>query len=185
MRLSVLHAGVCIAVMGLILAGCEGQDKGTSPSRQPTPEEVLHMPVEYNVNTIAVFRNPYSSWIWTDDRSRIQGLFVNSLYLLGHDGKGVFGDGVIRTKLYVYETTPEGQKKQTLFKEWSFDVEEALPFRAKKPTALGWGYGLLPLGWEEADLSGRDIRLVVSFERRDGRTVNHRGIDFRVPHGNR
>ncbi len=185
MRLSILHVGMCIAVMGLIMTGCEGQNMGMGPSRQPTPDEVLRMPVEYNINNLAVFFNPNSSWIWTDDRSRVIGLFVNSLYLLGHDGKGVFGDGVIRPKLYVIEVTPEGQKKQTLFKEWSFDVEEALPFRVKKPAALGWGYGLLPLDWEDTDLSGRDIRVVVSFERRDGRMVNHRGINFRVPHGGR
>ncbi|NLX12756.1 MAG: hypothetical protein GXY44_03765 [Phycisphaerales bacterium] len=185
MRLTDWNLTVFLIFMGLTLTGCQEPSKGYGSNQQPTPDEVLRMPVEWNVNAIAVFFNPHSSWIWTEDRSRIQGLFINSLYLLGHNGKGVFGDGVIRPRLFVIETAPDGTKKQTLFKEWSFDVDEAMPFRVKRQAALGWGYGLLPLDLEEADLGGRDIRVVVSFERSDGRIVNHRGNSFRVPHGGR
>lgn len=183
MRRSVLCAALMSVLPVLVLTGCQDANKGAGPHRQPTPEEVLRMPVDYNINTIAVFINPNSSWIWTEDRSHVQGMLVSSLYLLGHDGKGVFGDGVIRPRLYVIESTPDGRKKQTLFKEWAFDVEDALPFRIKKPAALGWGYGLLPLDWGETDLGGRDIRVVISFERSDGRVLNHRGVSFRVPLG--
>lgn len=183
MRISASQGVVLLAVAGLV--GCQEPNQGFGPHRQPTPEEIMRMPVEWNVNAIAVFFNPHSSWIWTEDRSRVQGLFINSLYLLGHDGKGVFGDGVICPRLYLIETTPEGQKKQTLFKEWSFDVEEAMAFRVKRPAALGWGYGLLPLDFADSDLGGRDLRVVVSFERSDGRVVTHRGNYFRVPSGGR
>jgi len=67
-----------------------------------------------------------------------------------------------------------------LIKEWEFDVEAAKPFRSKKPSIQGYGYRL-PLDWGELDLAGREIRVIVSFERPDGRVIESSKKDLIVP----
>ena len=59
------------------------------------------------------------------------------------------------------------QATHRLIKEWAFDVEQAMPFRAKKKSRWGWGYGLF-LTWNDLDLRGKEVRLVITFERADG-----------------
>ena len=105
-------------------------------------------------------------------------MFVTSVYLFGPQSVGVFGDGVIKARVYVLEGK-EGTPK--LLKEWSFDPAEASQWRSRKRTPLGWRYALaLPWG-EDLDVRGKPIRITLSFERTDGKTVHARQKDFRVP----
>ncbi len=145
-------------------------------------EKVRHMPTEPNVVNIAVFYNPYSPWIWNENKSKIRGIYVGGLYLLGPGGKGVFGDGVICPKLYVLQKDPGGKKTPVLAKEWSFTVEKAIPWRAKQKRDLGWGYGL-PLDWGDLDLSGQEISMIITFERSDGLIVSSGKKHYNVPGG--
>jgi hypothetical protein len=64
--------------------------------------------------------------------------------------------------------------------EWMFDVDEALPFRCKRRMVAGWGYAIF-LPWGDMNLAGREIRLTVSFERKDGVVISGSKKDFRVP----
>jgi hypothetical protein len=74
----------------------------------------------------------------------------------------------------------QGQVQFQLAKEWSLDVQQAMPFRSKKRAHAGWAYALF-LNWGELDLQGRLVRLVVEFERADGLVVTGSKKDFRVP----
>jgi hypothetical protein len=157
------------------LAGCDASGKrgglGTG-----------NVPTEPNVMRVVVLYSQYSCWMWSEDKTKITGIYIAALYLLGPQGKGVFGDGVIRPKLYIMEPNKEGTKVPKLAKEWSFNVEEAMLFRAKEKRALGWGYGL-PLGLGGLDIGGKEIQLVVSFERSDGLPCNSEKKYFKVPKG--
>lgn len=148
--------------------------------RAPTPQEVMQMPLEPNIVQVATHYSTFNPWIWAADKSKPRGLVISSVYLSRAEPKGVFGDGIIRARLYTLEPTPEGGQKPVLVKEWPFDVEQAMPWRAKKETAMGWGYRL-PLDWGDLDLSGKEIRVIVAFERPDGRIVESGKKDFRVP----
>ena len=150
----------------------------------PSPAQVAGMPTEPKITGVRVFHPSYGGWQWTEDKQRIRGIKVGPVYLVGPKGKGVFGDGVIRPKLYRLDRGADHKVIPTLIQEWSFTVEEAIPLRIKKPNLLGWGYGL-PLVWENADLldKAREVRVVVEFERSDGGTVTSTRKDLQVPMG--
>jgi len=168
-------------VLPALIGACQ-----TAPQAAPPPGTVLphdqisQMPLEKNIGAIYCAWNAYNPWIWNDERSRIRGLFVEAVYLIGPDSLGAFGDGIIRARTYELatvgrETTP------TLLKEWSFDVDQAMPWRARRRTVMGWGYKL-PLIWgDELDPRGKQIRVTISFERIDGKVFHSGKKDFRVP----
>jgi len=171
----------CLAAAAL--AGCETPGPTSQPKRAPTPMQVAQMQTEPDIAAVVAIYNSTDPWIWTEDRSRVRGIVVGGLYLIGPDDKAVFGDGVIHPKLYLIEKDAEGRQKAVSAKEWSFDVDEALLLRSKKETTFGWGY-LLPLDWGDLDLSGREIRMLIVFERSDGLVVKTKSPKhFRVPVG--
>jgi hypothetical protein len=175
---------VCLAVF----LGCEappGQPAhgGTTQHanyRPPSVEQVLAMR-DPNVVGVAALYDSMNPWLWTENRARVRGVYIKVLYLSGPHSRGVFGDGIIRPKMYVLETDEQGDGDWELAREWEFDVEAALPFRAKREVMLGWGYGLIPLPWGDMDMAGREIRVIVEFERLDGHIVSSGKKDFRVP----
>jgi hypothetical protein len=177
-------------VFGAIgLAGC-GQNPGAmsrpadgGPSRKagtdPSLDEVLRM-LEPNVLGVSCFYDPFNPWIWNSEHTRVRGLKINALYLRGPNVTGVFGDGTIQPKMYVGYRDEQGIPQFKLIKEWSFDVQQAMPFRSRRRTRAGWGYSLY-LNWGDLNLAGRDIRLTVEFVRNDGIKVPGSRKDFRVP----
>jgi len=171
---------ICGAVMicAMTLTGCHDAKPGSGG--QATVDQVTRMPIEPSIVGVAAFYKSFDPWIWSEDKSRPRGIRIQALYLIGPEGKGKFGDGVIQPKMYNLEQTEDGGLQPVLIREWAFDVELALPFRTKAEWALGWGY-LLPLTWDDLDLRGKEIRMIVNFIRPDGLVVKSRKKDFRVP----
>jgi hypothetical protein len=171
-----------------IVAGCAGGQNNQTQSPTPmsgkddpapTPAQVARM-IEPNVLGIACLYDPFSPWIWNTEHTQVKGVRIAALYLLGPNSTGVFGDGTIHPRMYLAYKDAQGKLDYKLIKEWSFDTQQAMPFRAKKRVRWGWGYGLfLPLG--DMDLTGKDIRLTVSFERIDGLVITGNKKDFRIP----
>ena len=165
------------------LAGCDPAAGGIRPPvRDSAADKVARMPTEPNILNVVAVYNPYTPWLWTEDKARARGIYIGGLYLIGPNWQGVFGDGVIKPRLYVMERQPDGTKAPVLVKEWSFGVEEVLPFRGKMRSKLGWGYGL-PLDWGDLNLGGREIRVVVAFEGSDAQIVTSAKKDLIVPPG--
>lgn len=153
--------------------------KSGDPDREPTPEEVARM-IEPNVLGVSCFYDPFNPWIWNEDHTQVRGVKIGAMFLLGPESTGVFGDGIILPKLFVSYRNEQGKRAYKLVKEWSFDVDQAMPFRAKRRTRWGWGYALF-LPWGDIDLAGRDVRITVSFKRADGLLISGSKKDFRVP----
>lgn len=171
-----------MTLLAALAAGCQPQPQGGQPGQRLTPAQLANMRLEKNVTGVAAFYAPYSPWIWNDDRSKVIGLAINALYLTGPNSLGVFGDGAIQPRIYVLEGPPgPAAEKPRLVKEWSFDPQQALPWRANKRTALGWGYGLRLIWGDELDLAGKEVRITVSFERSDGKIFHSGQKDFEVP----
>jgi len=169
----------------LLSTGCTNQLQTTQPqardnskSAQPTPAQVRQM-IDPNVVGVAAFYDPFNPWLWTEDHGKPRGLLIRALYLQGSKGKGVFGDGTIRPKLYVREIQ-NGQEQWQLAKEWSYTVDQAMNYRTNREFALGWGYRL-GLPWGDLNLAGREVRIIVEFERNNGQIVASDKKDFLVP----
>ena len=164
---------------GLLTAGCQ------APDDKPvmTAQQVIDMPLEKNVVGVVAYYPSANPWIWTENRSRARGIVINALYLEGPNVSGVFGDGVIRPQLYVLDRSRGKRIEPVLVKEWSFDPRQAMPFRSKKRTIMGHGYRFHLIWGDDFDLTGKDIRVVVIFERVDGKIIHSGKKDFRVPKG--
>jgi hypothetical protein len=176
--------GASAGVLLGLLTGCVGPQPTSQPAglatASPEMQKIMKM-VDPEVLGVAALYDSFDPWLWTEDRGRARGVVIRALYLEGRKYKGVFGDGVIRPKLYVQMRDERGAARWQVAKEWSFTLAEALPFRSKRETMLGYGYRFhLPWG-DDLDLTGREIRMVVEFERKDGRVVASDKKDFRVP----
>jgi hypothetical protein len=182
LRLEIL---MMVSAGGLLLCGgCDPAASGgtaTRPGDALSPEQIARQGTESHIIGVIAYYPSYTHWIWTEERDRVSGLKVGALYLEGPGGKGVFGDGVIRPKLYVRQKqTGDSTQEWQLVKEWSFDALAAFPLRTKKPTVQGDGY-MLPLSWNDLNLGGHEIRLVITYERSDGHVVRSRPKYWRVP----
>jgi hypothetical protein len=161
----------------LLCPGCQ-----TPPGNRLTTQQLAKMPLEKNITDVAVFYNAYNPWLWNEERTKIIGLSFNALYLIGPNSLGVFGDGIIHPRLYVLESSPASKKKTPhLVKEWTFDPQGAMPWRSKKKTLMGWGYGPRLIWGDEVDLAGKEVRITISFERTDGKVFHSRDKEFIVP----
>lgn len=108
--------------------------------------------------------------------------FKATVYLeSGTSGKGAFGDGILRVVMYSVQRDRRGAE-ETLTREYRWDLTpmQSTPWRAKRPTRLGNGYGLR-LSWGSADVHGKEIELVFQFIRRDGSIVTAEPQRLRVP----
>lgn len=172
---------LALAAAGVLLAaGCVQPEQGLGGPDGAIVDTVARMPTEPSVVSVVAFYKSTAPWLWNADRTRVSGIYVSALYLLGSKGLGVFGDGIIRPRMFVVETGKDGKRQARVVKEWAFNVEEAVPFRAKEKKTLGWGYGL-PLPFGDLDVSGREIQMVICFERSDGRLVTSSKQTFLVP----
>jgi len=106
--------------------------------------------------------------------------FKATLYLeSGTSGKGAFGDGNIRISMYTVERDGDGEHLR-LAVQWELAPEQTLPWRVKKATRLGWGYGLR-LPWGDADVCGREVEVSFQFLRKDDAIISAEPVRLRVP----
>lgn len=173
---------VVVFAILILTIGCQDPNqraKRPEDKPDPTPQQVAGM-LEPNVLGVACYYDSFNPWIWNEDRTVVRGLKINALYLRGPNSIGVFGDGIIHPKLYVAYHDDQGKLAYKMVKEWTFDVQQAMPFRAKKRTKVGWGYALF-LNWGDLNVQGRDVRLIVSFDRADGVMIAGSKKDFKIP----
>lgn len=117
----------------------------------------------------------------SDGSGRVDGVKFN-VYLEGpHGPKGVFGTGDILVDMYVIEKAPDGSEVARRIHQWEFSSRDAYPWRCKKETSIGWGYGLR-LNWPDTiDVGGRQVAFVVRYRRDDGKVINSSRQILRVP----
>lgn len=179
-----------VCLLGGAVAGCNPAATDSPVTRAPDKkpgddqfERVRNLPPDPNVLEVKAFWDAYSPFVKSADSSKVQGLMIKVLYLLGPQQKGVFGDGIIRPRLYLMQRDAYGKAMEPrLIREWEFDVERATAHRVVKYAQLGWAYAFIPLEWgKEMDLTGREVRVIISFERSDGRVVSSRPKDIKIP----
>jgi hypothetical protein len=176
---STVLAAVLIAA-ALPTAGCDNGEMGQDQMRTGSSDSAIPPMLEPNITRVVAFYDAFNPWLYSRDMSEVLGITISGLYLFGPGERGVFGDGIIRPRLYVLTRGENGQQVPVLVQEWAFDAAEAVPCRSSKPSQFGWGYRF-DLLWDEAlDLAGQQVRMVVSFERSDGIVYSSRPKDSRV-----
>lgn len=117
----------------------------------------------------------------SDGTGRVDGVRL-TVYLEGtRQPKGVFGTGTIIVEMYRLDQDARGKESAALVHKWELSSSDAYPWRAKKPTGMGWGYGLR-LQWPaELNVAGRQVAFVVKYRREDGGLVSSSRQVVRVP----
>lgn len=128
------------------------------------------------VQVMRFVRDPIFVW----DADRPAGVVMSVYLVSAATQKGVFGSGPIEVTVYELRHGPSGLER-TRAHAWRLSESEAMGFRVRKRSVLGYYYGLL-LKWpRELDLSGREIEIVIGYTRGDGRVVTTAPIRRRVP----
>ncbi len=136
-----------------------------------------------NITNVSTFYNTSSPWLNFDNPpdNVPQGLKFSVFLTASETELGVFGDGVFTIDLFLIERDEENNPIRTPITKWKYTTEQAMPFRSKRPTKYGWGYGFR-LNWGDADVLGKEIMTIVSFQRASGAVVHGTPFYHKVPH---
>lgn len=131
---------------------------------------------------VSTFYNSQRLWLNFDNPPTDvpQGLKF-TVFLTGTQSElGVFGDGTLHMDMFRIDYNPDGEPTRTPVRHWSFNTQEAMPYRGKRPTRYGQGYGFR-IPWGDVNVHGKEIQVTVSFERLDGTIVHGQPKGLKVP----
>ncbi len=150
----------------LLLAGC---------SLAPT-----HL--RRDIVRISPFYSTRAIWLnFEDPPTNVpQGLKFTVFLGTANQKLGMFGDGTMLVEMFRVEKDDQGKPVRVPVKKWSYNTKQCYPFRSKRRTRYGWGYGLR-LPWGDVDVLGKEIVLVVSFKRLDGMIIHSQPKYLKVP----
>lgn len=116
-----------------------------------------------------------------DGTRKVDGIRI-TVYLEAADRpKGVFGDGTITVQMFRLEKDKTGVEIAKLAQEWVLPPEKAYQWRATTESMLGQGYSLR-LRWDkDANVNGKQVAVLVKYERPDGRQIASTRQVLKVP----
>lgn len=163
----------------LVLTSCNDPNtQWGAASSKSTPDPAP----QSNVVRVTKFfsQNPWLSFT-SDGSAKVDGVGF-AVYLEGTEGpRGVFGTGTIVVTMYRLDFDPLGREMATPVHEWVLPPDKAYPWRAKRPSALGWGYGLR-LQWPDSvKVGGKQVAFIVKYVREDGREISSSRQVIKVP----
>lgn len=116
-----------------------------------------------------------------DGTRKVDGFRITVYLESGERPKGVFGDGVITVQMFRLERDKAGRETAQLAQEWVLPPEKAYQWRATEPSMLGMGYSLR-LNWDEsAKVNGKQVAILVKYQRTDGRMIVSTRQVLKVP----
>jgi len=116
-----------------------------------------------------------------DGTRKVDGIRITVYLESGDRPKGVFGDGIISVQMFRLERDKAGQEIAKLAQEWVLPPEKAYQWRATTESMLGKGYSLR-LRWDEnAKVNGKQIAILVKYQRPDGRMIASTRQVLKVP----
>lgn len=144
--------------------------------------QTLELGLSRDIVRVSTFYNNQRPWLNFDQppTNVPQGFKCTVFLSNSKSALGCVGDGVLHVEMFRVDDVPGGQPVRTPIKKWSYDVQQAAFFRVKEPGPYGLGYGLR-LNWDDADVAGREIVVVMSFERRDGVIIHGVPKYLKVP----
>ncbi len=181
---SVSARALALLVLAFAPIGCGEKAKPTVTESKPVVN--VYVPPDNLEPNIVRVNKIFESFPWlsfsADGSGRVDG-FKCAVYLESpaSRSKGVFGRGTIVVNLYRLDKDATGRELAVPVQEWQLPPEVAYSFQAKKPTGLGWGYGLR-LRWDDnVSVAGNVVAIVIKFVREDGRVVSSSRKVLRVP----
>lgn len=156
---------VLVLLSGVALTGCQTVSPG-----------------ERAVDDIVQITQFYANYPWrVDYDDRITGFKVAVYFVSSATERGAFVKGDILCWLYQRSRRADGRRDRELLHTWRLSEAEAQGFRFRERKQLGYGYGLV-LTWPSSiDVHGREIEIVLGYERTDGRIILGPPRPMKVP----
>ncbi len=165
-----------------VLFSCNGPHSQWGTSHSKADANPTEPPPESNIVRVNKFfsQNPWLSFT-NDGSGKVDGVSF-TVYLEGPRGpRGVFGTGTLVVTMYRLDRDPLGRESVTPAHEWVLRPDQAYPWRCKRPSAMGWGYGLR-LQWPETvKVAGKQVAIIVKYVREDGREISSSRQVLKVP----
>ena len=173
----------------LFLASCAKQEAewklwNEHVAAKKPPVDKPEPPPESNIVRVNKFfsQTPWLSFK-NDGSGTVDGVSFTVYLESASQPKGVFGTGSMVVLMYRLNHDPLGREVITPVYQWELPPDKAYPWRSKKSSAMGWGYGMR-LRWpENLDVGGKPVVFIVKYIREDGREISSSRQVLKVPVG--
>lgn len=182
---SLLAGWIAALLAAGLTCGCESPAAGAGrllggPPRRSASGEIDAERVPTRDDIVAI-RQFWSQYPWLRRGDRIVGFQAAVHFLSGQTSKGAFVPG--RIFVWLYEVPPgatDDNQRQLLYM-WELDEQQAMGYRVRRESVLGYFYGFV-LAWDDSvQVAGRLVEIVFGYERGDGRLILGAPQRFRVP----
>ncbi|MBU0639957.1 MAG: hypothetical protein KKB50_13900 [Planctomycetes bacterium] len=184
-RFAGLAGGLCVLALG----ACQQPQKSSSPPPSIIGDGVPVRRVEAidptriaphdDIVEIHHFWSPVP-WLYDADDCPI-GFQVPVYFVSGETEKGAFVSGTIFVWLYRLKRAENGHLEREFVHNWEFNAQQAMGFRVRRLSVMGYHYGFW-LTWPPVpDVLGRQIEIAFGYQRADGQVVTGAAKRFRVP----
>jgi hypothetical protein len=177
------HFGFTL-IVALGVTGCMQPADTMPPSRGKTAARTEDAEGVSESNIVRVNKF-FSSDPWLsfsgDGTNRIDGVRFNLYLESATKPEGVFGTGHIVVSMYRIDHDPARREVAVPLHEWNLSPQDAYPWRAKKKTALGWGYGMRLQWGDKVDVAGKTVAFVIKYVREDGKVISSSRQVLKVP----
>ncbi len=192
MALNWMICGGCLASLALIGCHAAGPQKGETRPRQidstrapqkgeTRPRQIDPTRVPPRDDITAIYRF-YASDPWLrDSDGEVIGIRVTVYFHSAATELGAFVPGKILIWLYEVTRAPDGTRGREYLHGWEFDERDAMGFRRRFLSVMGYHYGMMLMWPRGLQLGGKQIELVLGYERLDGRIIEEPGKVERVP----
>ncbi len=192
-RAIIAHRGLLALALAACLAGCEQPENQTgfgrnplAPKKEPkAPLKPVYVPPDVPQSNIVQVTKFFEEFPWLSfsggEAGNIDG-FKCALYLSTptSKGKGVFGSGSLVVEMYRLDRT-ERAEVPALVQTWELPPDQLYLFQSRRPTMMGWGYGLRLRWADDVDVRGKKIAILFKYVREDGRIVHAQRQVLTVP----
>jgi hypothetical protein len=145
----------------------------------PVEVDVTSVPTRDDITAVYQYYTQAQQWLRNTD-GRVIG-FSSAVYFgSGETGKGAFVPG--KALVWLWEiVTQNGAHERKLVNVWELNEQDAMGFRVRRLSPLGYGYGFFFTWPQTADLDGKTIEIMFGYERLDGKVITGAARRFMVP----
>ncbi|MFH1747564.1 MAG: hypothetical protein ABIG44_11025 [Planctomycetota bacterium] len=173
---------LAVALVGLALSafsGCETPPRNSGAGAAKDSIDPIRIETRNDISAIYQFYQP-NPWLRDADGQAV-GFKVPVYFVSGETELGAFVAGRILVWLYELERQPDGSFERKFVHGWELDEQEAMGYRVRVRSVMGYHYGFM-LSWPpNLGLAGKQIEIVFGYEKNARTIITGEPRRFRVP----
>jgi hypothetical protein len=154
--------------------------RGSASSTKAAPDvDVTLVPTRDDITAVYQFfaQDP---WL-RNTEGRVIGITSSVYFHSGATEKGAFVPGTVLCWVYEFDRRPDGTLERKLVNVWELSEQEAMGYRVRRQSQMGYAYGFFFTWPPGVDVSGKTIEIMFGYERLDGKMITGAARRFKVP----